>query len=93
MTMRTTIRISSARSWLVTMSLTLRTGMIFLKQVRGYPACGQSIGLHGGRHCSQRLLDYYSCSPAHPSQLDNEMGHPCLAHPWLCPQPKTWSPG
>lgn len=36
---------------------------------------------------------FYSCSPAHPSHLDNEMGHPCLAHPWLCPQPKTWSQG
>lgn len=36
---------------------------------------------------------FYSCSPAHSSQLDNEMGRPCLAHPWLCPQPKTWSQG
>lgn len=36
---------------------------------------------------------FYSCSPAHPSHLDSEIGHPCLAHPWLCPQPKTWSQG
>lgn len=58
MTTRTMIRISSARSWLVTMSLTLRTGTIFHRQVRRDPAGGQSIGLEGGRRRCQRLLDF-----------------------------------
>lgn len=33
------------------------------------------------------------CPPAHSSPLDIEMGCPCLAPPWFCPQPKTWSQG
>ncbi|KAF7487522.1 hypothetical protein GHT09_000039 [Marmota monax] len=30
---------------------------------------------------------------AHSSPLDNEMGRPCVAPSWLCPQPKTWISG
>lgn len=35
---------------------------------------------------------FCSYPPAHPPPLDSEMV-PCLASPWLCPQPKTWSQG
>lgn len=48
----------------------------------------------GGREAPlSASAGFYSCPPAPSSHLDNEMGRPCLAHPWLCPQPKTWSQG
>lgn len=53
-----------------------------------------SVWVKGGVGVGDLLSAFSAglCSylPAHSSPLDGEMRCPCLASPWLCPQPKTW---
>lgn len=79
MTMRTTTRTSSARSWLATTSSTLRTGTTSRRRVRRCPASGQSEGLVRGTRSQPPPWTLLLPQPIHHLQTERQGPRPSLS--------------